>query len=275
MRTQEPAVRDQFGRILSGRLIKLPEDPKFFTFETLCGIPPVVARYFRCVFKKGQPHIQRARISQSGIFRAGGWKPFTAHQTVTTQPPGFVWEAGIRMAPLIKVRVRDSYLEGNGSIRGKLFGIVPIVNVSGGQELSSGALQRYLAEAVWFPTALLPSDRMQWSEIDAGKALAKLTDAGNEVSLEFSFNDAGEVTRIFTPGRYQYVKGKYEITPWLIHLRNYQEFSGIRIPVEAEVEWVHPEGSFCYYKGRIVGIEYDFEKTKCDTCSAGAPSVLL
>lgn len=274
MRTQEPAL-SRISKDAVRYISKTVEAQKIFSYEALRGIPPVVARYFHSALKEGQPLIQGARISQSGIFRAGGWKPFTANQTVTTNPPGFVWEAAIRMAPLIHVRVRDSYLEGKGSMRGSIFGIVPIVNASEAPELNSGALQRYLAEAVWFPTALLPSDHMQWSEIDAGKALARFTHAGSEVSLEFSFNNAGEVTRIFTPGRYQYVKGKYELTPWRIHLRDYKEFSGIRIPVEAEVEWLRPEGSFCYYKGRIVGVEYDFGKTKCNTCSSEASIVLL
>ena len=61
-------------------------------------------------------------------------------------------------------------------------------------ELNSGALHRYLAEAVWYPTALLPQAGVQWSPIDEHSALATLTDNGETVSLEFRFNDAGEVT---------------------------------------------------------------------------------
>lgn len=136
MRTQEPALKAIWKDPVTATS-KAVGDPKIFSSKMLREIPPVVARYFRSVLKEGQPIIHRARISQSGIFRAGGWKPFTAHQTVTTQPPGFVWEASIRMAPLIKVRVRDSYLDGKGSMRGSILGIVPIVNASEAPELNS------------------------------------------------------------------------------------------------------------------------------------------
>lgn len=49
--------------------------------------------------------------------------------------------------------------------------------------LSRGALQRYLAEAVWFPTALLPREGLKWTAVDDSTALATLTDSGITVSL--------------------------------------------------------------------------------------------
>jgi hypothetical protein len=115
-----------------------------------------------------------------------------------------------------------------------------------------------LAEAVWFPAALLPVAGVQWSAIDDSRALATLTHFGTTVSLEYDFNDAGEITGIFTSGRFREVNGKYELTPWAGHLRNYKEKDGMRIPVEADVEWQLPGGSFTYWKGRIVNVEYLF-----------------
>jgi hypothetical protein len=58
--------------------------------------------------------------------------------------------------------VRDTYLDAVGAMQGKLAGLIPVVDQSGRPELAAGALHRYLAEAAWFPTALLPSDRLAW-----------------------------------------------------------------------------------------------------------------
>ena len=138
----------------------------------------------------------------------------------------------------------------------KILSLVPLVDASDNAELNAGALQRYLAEAVWFPTALLPSDVMKWNAIDASRALGTLSDSGTTVSLEFHFSDAGEITDVFTPGRYREVDGKYELTPWRGHFRNYQERDGMRIPLEADVEWQLPEGAFPYWKGRIIEVQY-------------------
>jgi hypothetical protein len=138
----------------------------------------------------------------------------------------------------------------------KILSLVPLVDASAKAELNAGALQRYLAEAVWFPTALLPGEAMKWSAIDSSRALATLSDSGATVSMEFQFNNAGEITGVFTPGRYREVNGKYELTAWRGHFRNYQERNGMRIPLESDVEWQLPEGVFPYWKGRITEVEY-------------------
>ena len=232
------------------------------TLEEIEQLPPPVARYFRLALRGEQPRIRSARIAQVGEFRAGGvderWSPFKATQYFSTQPLGFVWDARIRMAPLVNVSVRDGSIEGQGSMQAKLLSLVPIIDEHGKAELNAGALQRYLAEAVWFPSALLPSAGVKWSAIDESRALATLTDSGTTVSLEFRFNDAGEIASVFTPARYREVNGKYELTPWEGHFRDYKEIDGLRIPVEANVEWQLRDGSLPYWKGRIINVMYDF-----------------
>ncbi len=87
------------------------------------------------------------------------------------------------------------------------------------RELNSGDLHRYLAEAVWYPTALLPDTGVKWSEVDDNTAIAILTDSGITVSLEFRFNHVGEVTGIYTPKRSGRFNGEYELHPWKEHFR--------------------------------------------------------
>jgi hypothetical protein len=241
-----------------------PRGIKTVTFKNFEQLPAPVAQYFQAALKEGQPFIRSARITRVGAFRTregdNGWSPFEAKQYFSSPPPGFVWDASIRMAPLMKVRVRDAYVAGQGSMQGKILSLVPVVDERGKVELNAGALQRYLAEAVWFPTALLPSAGVKWRALDNSRALATLTDSGTTVSLEFHFNAIGEITEVSTPGHYREVNGKYELTPWAGHFRRYEERGGMRIPVEGEVEWQLPGGNFPYWKGRIVEVEYDFAR---------------
>jgi len=233
-------------------------------FGELERLPAPVSRYFRRVLKEGQPIIRSVRVTQRGGFRVrkanDGWNTFEATQHFSAGPPGFVWDAVIHMAPLMSVRVRDAYVGGRGSMQGKLLALVPVVDAHAGKELDAGTLQRYLAEAVWFPTALLPRAGVKWSAMDGDRASATLTDSGTTVSLEFRFNEAGEITEVFSPGRYREVNGEYELTPWAGRFRSYEERGGMLIPVEAEVEWRLRDGSFPYWKGRIVEVEYDFAR---------------
>jgi hypothetical protein len=235
------------------------EKVSFKNFEQL---PVPVANYFRRVLKEGQSIIRSARLIQQGEFRTSEatdrWSRFDAKEYFSTKPTGFVWDSSITMSPLMKIRIRDAYLEGRGSMKGKILSLVTVIDEHDKVELHAGALQRYLAEAVWLPTALLPDNGVKWSAIDSNRALATLSDSDTTVSLEFHFNDTGEITSVFTPGRYREVKGRYELTPWAGHFRHYEERGGMLIPVEGEVEWQMQGGNFTYWKGRIVDAEYKF-----------------
>ena len=91
-------------------------------------------------------------------------------------------------------------------------------------------------------------------------ALVTLTHASVSVSLEFHFNQIGEVTSIFTPGRYRELHEKYELTPWSGTFRNYVDNGGIRIPIEGVVEWQLPRENLPHWKGRLVEVHYEFQE---------------
>jgi hypothetical protein len=236
--------------------------PTNISFKGFEQLPKPVAKYFRRTLKEGQPLIGSARMFQTGEFNtlgtADGWRPFEATQHISAQTPGFVWDASIRLSALLKVRVRDSYVAGRGQMQGKILALLSVVDEQDKPELNAGALHRYLAEAVWCPTALLPGEGVKWTAIDDSRALATLTDSGITVSLEFHFNELGEITGVFTSERYREVKGSYELTPWAGHFRNYEERDGIQIPLEGEVGWQLPMGNLPYWKGRIEQIKYTY-----------------
>jgi hypothetical protein len=239
------------------------------SFKNFESLPGCVASYLRSVLQEGQPILRDARIHQLGEFRIkekGGWYPFDANQSVTTEPISFAWDANIRMSRIAHIKVHDEYSDGHGSMQAKLFGFVPFVNQRGAAELDTAALQRYLAEAAWFPTALLPGDRLVWQELDGRRALATLRNSGIEVSLEFDFNRNNEIDGVFTPGRYSFSHGKYELVPWGGYFRNYQEINHVRIPTEAEVQWIYRERSFSYFRGRIARIDFNHNLPDCESC---------
>jgi hypothetical protein len=228
-----------------------------FRLEALDGLPAPVRRYFQFALTPGQPLVRSTvRVTQTGEFRTGSgpnapWKPFTAVQHFSAEPPGFVWDATIRMAPLVPVRVRDSYVGGVGATLAKAAGLLSVADQSGSPAINAGALHRYLAEAAWFPTALLPGRGVTWEAIDDNTACATLSDAGNIVSLDFTFGPGDEIVRASTPARFRDVNGTAVPTPWVCHYRRYAQVAGMRVPMEGEVEWVLPEGPQSYCRLRI------------------------
>ncbi len=235
--------------------------PGVFSRQQLEGLPAPVVRYFDFALTPGQRLVQSARLEHAGKFRGGldePWSPFTSVQHFSVRPPGFVWDAAIHLAPLLTVRVRDSYIGGTAGMHGKIASLIPVVNQNGGAALNAGALHRLLAEMVWLPTALLPGNGVSWSPIDSSTARATLTDSGTAVWLDFQFNAAGEIVRVSTPERFRDVEGTAVPTPWAGSFGSYEEVAGMRVPREGEVAWILPEGRLDYWRGRIVRSEYDF-----------------
>lgn len=231
-------------------------------FNRLTTLPAPAARYFKTALKDGQPYIRTAHFKQSGDLKispgAKNWSQFKAEQTATAFKPGFIWDAKIYMAPLINMRVRDSLINGKGAGKVSLVSSFTIAEDGDHHKLNSAALHRFLAEAVWYPTALLPGEGVKWKALDRNRAIASLTDSGITVSLEFRFNEAGEVTGIYTPGRYGRFDGEYIKKPWEGRFSRYKEIQGMKIPMNGEVGWHLQDGFWLFWKGKIDEISYEF-----------------
>lgn len=230
-----------------------------FSDGELSGLPSPVARYFRFALTPRQPLVRRARLTQTGEFalRPDAWRAFTAAEHFSVSPPGFVWDASIRMAPLLVVRVRDGYVAGEGVMSGKVAGVFSVVDQHGTPEMASGELMRFLAEAVWFPTALLPSAGVRWDPMSDTVAKATLTHGRTSAALDVYFGAQGEIVRVATL-RFRDVNGTPVLTPWVGHFADYRPADGMMIPMSGAVEWVLPDGPSPYWRGRIATAVYEF-----------------
>jgi len=124
-----------------------------------------------------------------------------------------------------------------------------------GPEVDQGALLRYLAEMMWFPTAWL-ADYIQWESIDAHSAKATLRHAGLTVSAVLHFNEDGLVAQV-TAERYWDENGKFALRKWSGRVEDYREAGGMRIPMKVDVLWHLDTGDFSYFRAEITEIEYN------------------
>jgi hypothetical protein len=252
----------QFNARLSATI--QPARNQVYLEQGLAGLPAPVARYLRQVLREGQPIIERAQIEWRGEFNMGqpgaeNWKPLQATQSYVVDPPGFVWNARIAMAPAIPVLVRDMFLEGRGSMRGKIAGLITVIDAAQTQQLSMAALQRHLGEAIWFPTALLPSQGVQWEPIDASRARATLASNGVIASVDFHFDANGLVDFIEVPDRlFDNGKGPPAQRVWRARVLGWREFHAIKVPSNAVAEWLLDSGDYAYWRGNAVAVKYNF-----------------
>ena len=209
--------------------------------------------------------ISAVSVAHAGTFNTSEtgeqWKPFTSTQRVITQRPGFDWEGRIAMLPGLTVHVHDAYIAGEGILHATLFGLVSLVNLRGTPEVAHGELMRFLAEAAWYPTALLPSQGVRWEAVDETSAKATLKDGDLSLTLLFRFDEHGLIESVRTEARGRTVAGTVVPTPWEGRWSHYEPRDGMRVPTEGEVAWMLPEGPRPYWRGRITRLDYEFAPT--------------
>jgi hypothetical protein len=241
-----------------------PVRPATVDLRELKGLPAPVARYLRAVLVDGQPMVTGARIRHTGTFDMGqetaSWKPFTSDQAVVTRRPGFDWDGSVSMRPGVPVRVHDAYVAGEGVLTARVLGLFPVADQRGVGDVAEGELMRYLAEAAWYPTALLPSQGVRWAAVDDRSASATMSDGDVVVSLLFAFDDEGFITSVGTQTRGRTVGGKVVPTPWQGRFWNYTERGGMRVPLDGEVAWLLPEGAKPYWRGHTDEITHEFAR---------------
>ncbi|MBV0882016.1 hypothetical protein KTQ42_22310 [Noviherbaspirillum sp. L7-7A] len=243
---------------------RLPVMPRTVDLDALDGLPAPVQRYFRTVLRQGMPMLASARMQHRGMFNMGSqeasWKPFESDQLVVTRRPGFDWDARIAMMPGLPVHVHDAYAAGEGVLHAALLGLVPLADMHGGAGIAQGELMRFLAEAAWYPTALLPGQGVRWEAVDAYQARATLADGPVSVTLQFRFNADGLIDTVQAEVRGRTVGKRIVPTPWQGRFWNYQTRSGMLVPLEGEVSWLTAEGALPYWRGTITAIEYQAAK---------------
>ncbi|HWW86480.1 MAG TPA: DUF6544 family protein [Vicinamibacterales bacterium] len=237
---------------------------KAFDRRELEGLPAPVQRYFRTVLLDGQPIVAAVSVEHTGTFNisdaAEQWRPFTSTQRVITRRPGFDWDARVAMMPGVSVRVHDAYIAGKGTLHAAVFGLVSVVNLHDTPELARGELMRFLAEAAWYPTSLLPSQGVYWEAVDDHSARATLEDGDVTVTLLFRFGEDGLINTGRAEARGRMVDATAVPTPWQGRFWNYAIRDGMRVPIEGEVAWMLPEGARPYWRGQITTVTYEFSE---------------
>lgn len=232
--------------------------------STLSDLPPPVKSYFEYAIGANDLQPGYVRADQSGYFRFindqsrfkedEGWHPLKATQHFSINPTGFYWFARIKVNALLWMRGHDSYDTGKGSMQWRANSLIKLIDAKG-EKLDEGSLYRYLAEAVWFPTALLPNNGVIWKAIDDHSAEATLRNANSHATVRFHFNDQHQICKM-SAKRYRESNGQYIKSNWFGYYRNYQQKNGFHIPVEGDISWEMPHGEMKYVRIRTDSVVY-------------------
>jgi len=184
---------------------------------------------------------------------ADKWIPTTADQYFTIDKPAFIWKVNMEVMPFMPVTGRDQFVHGKGQMLIKVFALFNMVNQAD-EKIDQGALQRYLAEICWFPSAAL-SPYITWQAIDDYTAKATMAYNGVSGAVVFYFNKDGNMIRC-AADRYKGGGSEATLEKWVVDTKRYAVMNGIKMPVQSEATWKLKEGDYTWYKLEITNIEY-------------------
>lgn len=207
-----------------------------FRPDAVAGLPAAARRYFEHAIAPGTPLASAVRLEMHGTIRLkNSWDPFEAEQVLRVHR-GFVWRATIKMHGL-PVMGSDRWVDGEGRVRWKLLGILPIANESG-PAVGRSAAGRASIEGVFLPPALL-AESLSWEEVDAGHAAARvrLGDEVSRIELAAGVDGALEEASMLRWGTPDGVGTDFRLAPFGCIVEAERTFEGFTIPSEVRVGW--------------------------------------
>jgi uncharacterized protein DUF6544 len=226
------------------------------TEDMLGGLPEPVQRYLRYTGIVGKPLVRTVYLRQQGRVRLAGqrWIPLRAQEWFSVRPPGFVWDATMRVAGIPVGRARDMYQGGQGRMLVKAASLVTVADVDG-EEMDQGSMMRYLSELMWFPSAFL-EDNISFRAIDATSARVTMTDHGKTATATLFFDSAGRLTN-FMARRYAIAGESRDLHMWSAPVTGYGEFEGLKLPVRVKAVWQLTEGDREDIDVTLTDLRYD------------------
>jgi hypothetical protein len=220
------------------------------------GLPVPVRRGLRRAGVSGGEVPAAVTVLQEGQIRTaadGRWLRFTAEEDYTLDPPGFVWNASLLSKGIRVGRATDSFVNGRGRMRVKLFGVFTVVDVSG-DEMDQGSLMRWLNESMWFP-AVWATEVISWEPVNDNVAIGTVAVDDLTATAEFHFDDDGRLAD-FQADRFRDVGSGFEMTPWSTPIVDHRDFHGVELPSAGSAVWNLDNGTFEYIRIRVTDIAY-------------------
>ena len=248
-----------FTEIVDATLTKMANESGVFCEEDIADLPLPVQKYFRYCGYIGTPKMSSMKAMYQDVdFIFGKDKPtikidYTQYNFVNKP---------IRIAYIdssmygIPFEGLDSYIDGNGSMKGVIAKLFTLFNQTG-EAMDKASLVNCLSECLIIPNAAL-QDYVIWEEIDDLHAKATISYYGITASGIFTFNEKGEMLSFTTDDREATATdGTSEKVKWSAVCSEYVETNGIKKPTVLQAIWHYNDGDLIYFDGNDIVIEFD------------------
>ncbi len=199
----------------------------------LDDFPEPVRRYLKHSILPDGLMAHSVNLQMHGRIRINKWMPFEAEEVIRFDR-GMIWHAKAKMQGL-PIRGSDRLIDGNGLMRWKFLGLIPVLDKSG-PDVSRSAAGRMAAELVWLPS-VLKSDAISWQSEGNKEFSAEVDIAGEKIKLKYEINSSGglksvRLSRWGNPPGEEF--GYYDFGAIVDEEDRFEDFT---IPSELRVGW--------------------------------------
>lgn len=223
-------------------------DNKTITKEMITDLPYPVKNWLEKSGVVGKPVMRIVEMEQAFEIKLkpeqNDWFYADAEQYISSYPPAFVWKADLKIMRFLSTIGRDKFIDGKGEMLFKILSIFPVAQDGNNPQINEAALQRFLGEIVWIPTAAL-EDYITWEAVDHRSAKGTMNFNGTTGSGIFTFNDHGELEQ-FSALRYMGSGPEAKKIEWVVKVLETKVFNGIKIPVRCNATWRLDEGDWTW-----------------------------
>ena len=211
-----------------------PMAPQGFDPSQVMHLPPTARRYFLHALAPGVKLAHAAHLRMHGTIRLGKeWQIFRAEQ-VLSWDRGFVWKA--RVGGALPIVGSDRWVDGEGSMRWKLLGIMPVMTADG-PDISRSAAGRLQLESMWLPAVLLDPN-VEWIAGDDDAHTEVVVRAhGEESHVELDVDDHGTPRHAALRRWGNPEGGEFHPAPFGIIVEDEGTFDGITVPTKIRAGW--------------------------------------
>jgi hypothetical protein len=232
------------------------------TEADLRHLPAPVADYVRRSGAIGRPRVTIMRAEMHGRIRSGPdapWMPFTAEQVNSFAGKWrrlFFMDATMRGLPVDVLHVYDG---GRATMRARVCSLIPVVDASG-TDMSRAERVTVVNDICVLAPGVLPFADAVWEEVDARHARAVFPIDGEDVHVELSFGEDGDLLDFVSDDRLRADdRGtSFARQRWSTPISRMAEQHGHVLASQGEARWhaPEPEGEFAYLEFMIDTIEY-------------------
>lgn len=247
----DPRSRTRFLRELAH--FNLPHEPErveLITDAMLRELPPSVQRYLRFMQVPCRPRVWSFLARTTGRFRRSPrapWAKYEAWQHNSRLGVSRVFQMRLRLRSVLPVTVRDTYVEGEGRMSGRVFDAFSIVDQHD-ERIATGELVTYLLDALLFAPSMLLGPATTWTELDDHAFEVTLEDSGRSVRGRVSTDERGAMTEFSTIDRFGVDPARHEMVRacWTTPIDGYKLINARPVPTRARAIWHFDSGDFEY-----------------------------